>query len=144
MKDPNTFIRKQSTCCHYFISYLSWICICVLQHVVVGLEWIYTAIFSLSLTICLSLLACLKSFISVSLYESILVFFFLYYPLLEDDDDASERTAYTFIFIFIFIIQRVKARVIPYPNQPPTRGDNTVSVAHSWRYQAALATGQGI
>ena len=29
----------------------------------------------------------------------------------------------------IFIIQRVKARAIPYPHQPPSRGDNTVSVA---------------
>ena len=32
------------------------------------------------------------------------------------------------IYIF-FVIQRVKARVIPCPHQPPTRGDNTVSVA---------------
>ena len=31
--------------------------------------------------------------------------------------------------IFFFIIQRVKARAIPYPHQPPSRGDNTVSVA---------------
>ena len=30
---------------------------------------------------------------------------------------------------FFFIIQRVKARAIPCPHQPPTRGDNTVSVA---------------
>ena len=30
---------------------------------------------------------------------------------------------------FFFIIQRVKARAIPYPHQPPSRGDNTVSVA---------------
>ena len=28
-----------------------------------------------------------------------------------------------------FIVQRVKARAIPCPHQPPTRGDNTVSVA---------------
>ena len=34
-----------------------------------------------------------------------------------------------FYFIFFFIIQRVKARVIPCPHPPPTRGDNTVSVA---------------
>ena len=27
-----------------------------------------------------------------------------------------------------FIIQRVKARAIPCPHQPPTKGDNTVSV----------------
>ena len=33
-----------------------------------------------------------------------------------------------YIYIF-FIIQRVKARAIPYPHQPPSRGDNTVSVA---------------
>ena len=31
--------------------------------------------------------------------------------------------------IFFFIIQRVKARAIPCPHQPPPRGDNTVSVA---------------
>ena len=30
---------------------------------------------------------------------------------------------------FFFIIQRLKARAIPCPHQPPTRGDNTVSVA---------------
>ena len=30
--------------------------------------------------------------------------------------------------IYIFIIQRVKARAIPCTHQPPTRGDNTVSV----------------
>ena len=30
---------------------------------------------------------------------------------------------------FFFIIQRVKACAIPCPHQPPTRGDNTVSVA---------------
>ena len=29
----------------------------------------------------------------------------------------------------IFIVQRVKARAIPYPHQPPSRGDNMVSVA---------------
>ena len=29
----------------------------------------------------------------------------------------------------IFIIQRVKARAILCPHQPPSRGDNTVSVA---------------
>ena len=33
------------------------------------------------------------------------------------------------MYIFFFIIQRVKARAIPCPHQPPTRGDNTVSVA---------------
>ena len=32
-------------------------------------------------------------------------------------------------FFFFFIIQRVKAHAIPCPHQPPTRGDNTVSVA---------------
>ena len=30
---------------------------------------------------------------------------------------------------FFFIIQRVKARAMPCPQQPPTRGDTTVSVA---------------
>ena len=29
---------------------------------------------------------------------------------------------------FFFIIQRVKAREIPCPHKPPTRGDNSVSV----------------
>ena len=33
------------------------------------------------------------------------------------------------IYIYFFIIQRMKARAIPCPHQPPTRGDNTVSVA---------------
>ena len=32
-------------------------------------------------------------------------------------------------FFFFFIIQHVKACTIPCPHQPPTRGDNTVSVA---------------
>ena len=36
----------------------------------------------------------------------------------------------TFVFFF-FIIQCLKARVIPCPHQLPTRGDNTVSVAQS-------------
>ena len=37
---------------------------------------------------------------------------------------------YIYIYIYIyFIIQRVKARAIPCPHQPPSRGDNTVSVA---------------
>ena len=35
---------------------------------------------------------------------------------------------HTYIYIY-FIIQRVKARAISCPHQPPTRGDNTVSVA---------------
>ena len=30
---------------------------------------------------------------------------------------------------FFFIIKRVKTRAIPYPHKPPTRGNNTVSVA---------------
>ena len=30
---------------------------------------------------------------------------------------------------FFFIMRRVKPRAIPCPHQPPTRGDNTVSVA---------------
>ena len=32
-------------------------------------------------------------------------------------------------YIFFFFIIRVKACAIPCPHQPPTRGDNTVSVA---------------
>ena len=34
-----------------------------------------------------------------------------------------------YIYIFFFIIQRVKARAIPCPHQPPARGDNTLLVA---------------
>ena len=34
-----------------------------------------------------------------------------------------------YIIIFFFIIQRVKARALQCPHQPPTRGDNTVLVA---------------
>ena len=34
-----------------------------------------------------------------------------------------------YIYIYFFFIICVKARVIPCPHQPPTRGDNTVSVA---------------
>ena len=34
-----------------------------------------------------------------------------------------------FVLYIFFIIQRVKARAIPCPHQPPTKGDNTVSVA---------------
>ena len=33
------------------------------------------------------------------------------------------------LYNFFFIIQRVKARAIPCPHQPLSRGDNTVSVA---------------
>ena len=36
---------------------------------------------------------------------------------------------YIFFFFLFFIIQRVKARAILCLHQPPTRGDNTVSVA---------------
>ena len=36
---------------------------------------------------------------------------------------------YKILHIYFFIIQRVKARARPCPHQPPTRGDNTVSVA---------------
>ena len=36
---------------------------------------------------------------------------------------------YIYIYFFFFIIQRVKERAIPCPHQPPTRGDNTFSVA---------------
>ena len=37
--------------------------------------------------------------------------------------------AYIYTHTFFFIIQRVKARAILCPHQPPTRGDDTVSVA---------------
>ena len=42
----------------------------------------------------------------------------------------SGEQAFTFVYLnFFFIIHRVKARAIPCPHQPPTRDDNTVSVA---------------
>ena len=37
-----------------------------------------------------------------------------------------DYTLYIYIYIYIF---KVKASVIPCPHQPPTKGDNTVSVA---------------
>ena len=75
------------------------------------------------------------------LYISMFKYFsFLYFIL-----DNSLLYIYTYIYIYIymkiiptyiyiyvgiiFIIQRVKALAIPCPHQPPTRGDNTVSVA---------------
>ena len=36
---------------------------------------------------------------------------------------------YPSLHFFFFIMQRMKARAIPCPHQPPSRGDNTVSVA---------------
>ena len=33
------------------------------------------------------------------------------------------------VCVCVSIIQRVKARVIPCPHQPPTTGDNTILVA---------------
>ena len=33
------------------------------------------------------------------------------------------------LLLFFVVIQRVKARAMPSPHQPPTKGDNTVSVA---------------
>ena len=41
----------------------------------------------------------------------------------------ANRTIQHTYMIFFFIIQCVKARAIPCPHQPPTRVDNTVSVA---------------
>ena len=38
------------------------------------------------------------------------------------------RMFFLYVFFF-FIIKRVKARAIPCPHQPPSRGDNIVSVA---------------
>ena len=50
------------------------------------------------------------------------------------------------LIVQIFIIQRVKARAIPCPHQPPTRGDNTFGSSrrycHSLCYQTAFATGR--
>ena len=34
-----------------------------------------------------------------------------------------------YIYIYSFNMQLVKSRVIPWPHKPPTRGDNTVSIA---------------
>ena len=42
---------------------------------------------------------------------------------------------YIYIYVYIFIIQRVNAHTIPCPHQPPTRGDNTVSVAQGGSYR---------
>ena len=40
------------------------------------------------------------------------------------------HNVYIYIYIYtLFLIIRVKARAIPCPHQPPSRGDNTVSVA---------------
>ena len=43
-----------------------------------------------------------------------------------DGDGLMKRKKYFFNFFFI---QRVKVRAIPCPHQPPTRDDNTVSIA---------------
>ncbi len=59
---------------------------------------------------------------------------------------SLSSSIYLSIYIFFLIIQRVKARAIPCPHQPPTRGDNTVSVTQGGTATpgAAFATGQGI
>ena len=42
----------------------------------------------------------------------------------------KSHLAFQRVLVFkFFIIQGIKARAIPCPHQPPTRGDNTVSVA---------------
>ena len=41
----------------------------------------------------------------------------------------SDPRIYIYIYILFFIIERLKARAIPCPHQPPSKGDNTVSVA---------------
>ena len=46
-----------------------------------------------------------------------------------DKQRVELNRVFFFCFFFVFlIIQRVKARAIPCPHQPPTRDDNTVSV----------------
>ena len=56
---------------------------------------------------------------SVILGKLIFIHFFLFFT----------KKIYGFKWLFFFIIQRVKARAIPCPHQPPTKGGNTVSVA---------------
>ena len=54
-------------------------------------------------------------------------------------------TSFVYVIFIFFLIQRVKARAIPCPHQPPSRGDNSFGSSrrycHPWRYQAAFATG---
>ena len=44
------------------------------------------------------------------------------------NNNNNNNNIYIYIYIY-FIIQCVKAHAIPCPHQPPTRGDNTISVA---------------
>ena len=57
--------------------------------------------------------------ISIPPFKKLYIYIYIYIYIYNNDN----------IYIFFFIIQRVKARAIPCPHQPPTRGDNTVSVA---------------
>ena len=56
----------------------------------------------------------------------------------------KELYIYIYIYIYIFIIQRVKACDMPCLHQLPTSFGGSRRYCHSWRYQAAFATGQGI
>ena len=58
-------------------------------------------------------------------------FVFKLFIFFQHMDLFISKCIYIYIYIYIFIIQRVKAHGIPCPHQPPTRGDNTVSVAQS-------------
>ena len=56
--------------------------------------------------------------------------FFRFYGISAIIGYLFPNAVYTYMLkFFFFIIQRVKARAIPCPHQPPFRGDNTVSVA---------------
>ena len=56
-------------------------------------------------------------YIYIHIYIPIYIYIYIY------------KYIYLHIYTYFFIIQRVKATAIPCPHQPPTRGDNTVSVA---------------
>ena len=67
---------------------------------------------------------------------------------LDDDDDDDDDDDYFFLkdvikYKLYFIIQCVKVCVIPWPHQPPTRGDITDLVAKGVLPLAAFATGKG-
>ena len=75
--------------------------------------------------------------------ESDIIFGIFTFPLIFIIlSDLSKCTISPYIYIYIYIIQHVKARAIPCPHQPPTRGDNTVSVAQGGTATSG-ATGQG-
>ena len=76
----------------------------------------------------------LNSYIDIYVYKCVCIYIYIYICVC-----VCVCVYYLFIYIYmyvctyvcihIFILQRVKARAIPCPHQPPTRGDNTVLVA---------------